>query len=52
MFTAGDNIFREYKFYLVVQCGRWNNNEVHSAVFRRQENGHENLTVLTFHVAL
>lgn len=52
MFTAGDNMFREYKFFQVVQCGRCNNNEVHSTVFRRIANGHENLIVFIFNIAL
>lgn len=38
MFTAGDNVFRECRFYRVIQCGRWSNNEVHSAAFRKQAN--------------
>lgn len=52
MFTAVDNIFRECKFYQVVQCGRWNNNEVHSTAFRRQGNNHKNLTVFIFNLVL
>lgn len=38
MFRAGDNMFRECRFYQVIQCRRWNHNEVHLTAFRKQAN--------------